>query len=100
MVAKDVFDAMHSGKYHSAKLVDASGLPLGVDNAPKTDFEKKAARAMQNGETYIDEVTGEGDDRRLLAATIVPAVHKRCAECHGVEQGDLIGFIRYEVPIH
>ncbi|WP_158633565.1 hypothetical protein [Tautonia sociabilis] len=99
MVAKDVFKAMDEGGFHSARLVDASMAPLGVDNDPKTDFERRAAEAMRRGETYLDEVVGEGEGRRLLAATVVPAVHPRCAECHGVEEGDLLGFIRYEVPI-
>ena len=99
MVAKDIFKVMEDGRYHSAKLVDASQAPLGVDTEPATDFEKRAAEAMREGETYVEEVAGEGDDRRLLAATIVPAVHPRCAACHGVEVGDLLGFIRYEIPI-
>lgn len=99
MVAKDVFGAMREGGHHSAKLVDATESPLGVDSEPETDFERKAARAMRNGETYLDEVVTKNGEQRLLAATVVPAVHKRCAECHGVEEGDLLGFIRYEVPI-
>ena len=99
MVAKDIFKAMEKGRYHSARLVDATGSPLGEGNVPKTDFEKRAAAAMQAGQAYIDEVVGKGQDRRLLAATVVPAVHRRCAECHGVKQGELLGFIRYEVPI-
>lgn len=99
MVAKDVFGAMSKAQHHSARLVDASDSPLGVDNSPTTDFEKRAAEAMKRGDSYIDEVVGDGKNRRLLAATIVPAVHKRCAECHGVEEGDLLGFIRYDLPI-
>ena len=99
MVAKDIFKAMEDGRYHSARLVDATGSPLGEGNVPKTDFEKRAAAAMQAGQIYIEEVAGKGQDRRLLAATVVPAVHRRCAECHGVKQGELLGFIRYEVPI-
>lgn len=99
MVAKDVFEAMHQGKYHSAKLVDATGTPLGEKNDPQTPFEKKAAEAMQGGKDYLEEVVGEGKERKFLAATRVPAVHKRCAECHGVKEGELLGFIRYELPL-
>ena len=99
MVAKDIFKAMEKGRYHSARLVDATGSPLGVDNGPKTDFEGRAAEAMRAGKTYLEEVAGRGEDRRLLAATVVPAVHRRCAECHGVKEGELLGFIRYEIPI-
>jgi hypothetical protein len=54
---------------------------------------------MRKGTPYFEEIVGEGEDRRLLAATIVPAVHQRCADCHGVEKGDLLGFIRYQLPI-
>jgi hypothetical protein len=99
MVAKDVFKAMDDAGFHSARLVDATGSPLGETNEPATDFEKKAAESMQAGETYFEEVVGEGGDRRLLAATVVPAVHERCAACHGVKKGDLLGFIRYDVPV-
>jgi hypothetical protein len=99
MVAKDIFDAMDKQGHHSARLVDATGIPLGDGNNPETDFEKRAAEAMKRNETYVEEVVGEGPDRRLLAATVVPAVHQRCATCHFVEEGDLLGFIRYEIPI-
>lgn len=99
MVAKDVFGAMRQAGHHDAKLIDATESPLGVDNDPQSDFERRAARAMRTGESYIEEVVTDGVDRRLLAATVVPAVHKRCAECHGVQEGELLGFIRYEIPI-
>jgi hypothetical protein len=98
-VAKDVFAAMNDKGHHDARLVDASGSPLNEANVPKSDFEKRAAEAMQAGKPYYEEVTGEGAERRLLAATIVPAVLPRCASCHGAAEGDLLGFIRYDVPI-
>jgi hypothetical protein len=100
MVAKDVFSAMNKGKWHSARLVDASGEPLNDENAPKGAFEKAAAEAMRSGRPYFEQVVGEGDDRRLLAATVVPVVMQKCAECHtGKKVGDLLGFIRYDVPV-
>lgn len=99
MVAGDVFEAMEKSGHHSARLVDATESPLGEGNEPATDFEKRAAEAMRKGEAYLDQIVGEGEDRRLLAATVVPAVHRRCAACHGVEEGDLLGFIRYDIPI-
>ena len=100
MVAKDVFGAMRSQGWHSAKLVDATGDPLNEDNAPKTDFEKEAARAVNAGKPYIDRVVGEGKDRRLLAATVVPVVMQKCADCHNHKKvGEVLGFIRYDVPI-
>lgn len=100
MVAQDVFGAMSKQGWHSAKLVDATGEPLSEANAPQTDFEKEAARAMNAGKPYIDRVVGEGKDRRLLAATVVPVVMKRCADCHNHKKvGEVLGFIRYDLPI-
>jgi hypothetical protein len=100
MIAKDVFAAMKKQGWHSARLVDATGEPLNDANAPKTDFEKDASRRIRAGEAYYDRVVGEGKDRRLLAATAVPVVMKKCAECHDNRKvGDVLGFLRYEVPI-
>jgi hypothetical protein len=100
MVAKDVFGAMKKGNWHSAKLVDATGDPMSESNAPKTDFEKDAAKAMNSGKPYFDRVVGEGKDRRLLAATVVPVVMQKCAECHSHKKlGEVLGFIRYDLPI-
>jgi hypothetical protein len=100
MVAQDVFGAMRKQGWHSAKLVDATGEPVNEGNAPKTDFEKEAAREINSGKPYFDRVVGEGKDRRLLAATVVPVVMQKCAECHPHKQvGEVLGFIRYDIPI-
>lgn len=98
-VAKDVFAAMEKDGWHKAKLVDASGAPQNEANLPQTGFEKRAAEAMVAGKTYYEEVDGKGDERTLRVATVVPAVTKKCATCHGTKQGDLLGFIRYEIPV-
>jgi hypothetical protein len=98
-VAKQVFKAMEEGKHHSARLVDATGSPLNEVNRPATPFEERAEKAIQEGKPYYEEVVGEGADRRLLAATVVPAVLPRCAKCHGVKEGELLGFLRYEVKV-
>ena len=98
-VAKDVFAAMEKSGWHKAKLVDASGSPQNEANLPRTEFEKRAAAAMRAGKPYFEEVEGKGQGRTLYAATVVPAVTKKCASCHGVSEGDLLGFIRYEVPV-
>jgi Protein of unknown function (DUF3365) len=100
MIAKDVFAAMQKKGWHSARLVDATGDPLNDKNAPKTEFEKEAYRRIRAGEPYYDRVVGEGRDRRLLAATVVPVVMPKCAECHDTKKvGEVLGFLRYEVPI-
>ncbi len=98
-VAKDVFAAMEKSGWHKAKLVDASDSPQNEANLPKTDFEKRAAAAIRAGKPYFEEIEGSGPRRKLLAATVVPAVTKKCAKCHGVSEGDLLGFIRYEIPV-
>jgi len=100
MVAQDVFSAMKKQGWHSAKLVDATGEPLNDDNAPQTEFEKEAARQINSGKPYFERVVGEGKERRLLAATVVPVVMQKCADCHSHKKvGEVLGFIRYDVPI-
>jgi len=98
-VAKDVFEAMKKEGWHDAKLVDASGEPQNEANLPQTEFEKRAAEVIKSGKPYYEEVSGSGTNRVFNAATVVPAVVKKCATCHGMEVGDLLGFIRYELPI-
>ncbi len=100
MIAKDIFSAMKKQGWHSARLVDATGEPLNDANAPKSDFEKEAFRRIRSGQPYYDQVVGEGKDRRLLAATVVPVVMAKCAECHEDRKvGEVLGFLRYEVPV-
>jgi Protein of unknown function (DUF3365) len=100
MVAQDIFGAMKKQGWHSAKLVDATGEPMSEANAPQTDFEKEAKKEINSGKAYFERVVGEGKDRRLLAATVVPVVMKRCADCHTHKKvGEVLGFIRYDIPI-
>jgi hypothetical protein len=45
-------------------------------------------------------VVSEGKERRLLAATVVPVVMKKCATCHsGKKVGEVLGFLRYDLPV-
>jgi len=100
MVAKEVFGVMEKKGWHSARLVDATGEPINEENAPKTAFEKEAYKAIRSGETYFEQVVGQGKDRHLLAATLVPVVLKRCGDCHAHRKvGEVLGFIRYDVPV-
>lgn len=100
MIAKEVFGAMKKQGWHSARLVDATGDPMNHENAPKTDFEKAAFKAMNSGKTYYEEVRGTGPNRTLFAATVVPVVMQKCADCHSDKKiGELLGFLRYEVPV-
>ncbi len=99
VVAGMVFDAMKKKGWHNARLVDASGDPKNDANIAKTDFEKKAVKAMQAGKTTFEEVAEVDGKPVLRTATIVPAVLKACAKCHGVKENDLLGTIVYELPI-
>lgn len=99
LAAKAVFEAMGKKGWHNARLVDASGDPKNAENVAKSDFEKKAVTAMKAGKKTFEEI-GESDGKPVLrTATVVPAVLKSCAKCHGVEEGDLLGTIVYELPI-
>jgi hypothetical protein len=98
-VAKAIFATAKDKKYFNAKLLDATGTPQNEANVPQDDFEKRAAKAMTEGKTYLEEVVGQGSARRLRVATVVPAVVQKCAKCHGVKKGDLLGFLSYDFPI-
>ncbi len=98
-VAKAIFAAAQEKQYFKARLLDATGNPQNEANVPQDDFEKRAAKAMTEGKTYLEEVVGSGELRRLRVATVVPAVVQKCAKCHGVEQGDLLGFLSYDLPV-
>jgi hypothetical protein len=98
-VAKKIFAAAREKQYFNAKLLDATGSPQNEANVPQDDFEKRAAQAMTEGKTYLEEVVGKGEARRLRVATVVPAVTQKCAKCHGVKQGDLLGFLSYDLLV-
>jgi hypothetical protein len=98
-VVKSVFDAARANGYFVAKLLDATGSPMNEGNAPQDDFEKRAAQAMNDGQTYVEEIVSDGVSRRLRVATLVPAVVKKCASCHGAKVGDVLGFLSYDIPI-
>ncbi len=98
-VAKEVFEAMHKKGWHTARLVDATGKPKNKANLPATEFEKKGAAAIKDGKAYIEEVGDNNGQPVLRAATVVPAVLKQCAICHGGKEGRVLGAIIYEMPI-
>ncbi len=99
VVAYQIFEAMKKKGWHNARLVDASGKPKSKANVADTAFEKKAVEAMKSGKAYLEEI-GETNGKPVFrAATVVPAVMKACAACHGVKEGDLLGTIVYELPI-
>ncbi len=98
-VAKTMFAAAKEKQYFNARLLDVTGAPQNEANLPRDEFEKRAAREIGSGKVYYEQVTGTGDTRRLRVATVVPAVTQKCAKCHGVKQGDLLGFLSYDLPV-
>ncbi|MFN4259243.1 MAG: DUF3365 domain-containing protein [Gemmataceae bacterium] len=99
-LAKKIFAAMKDKGYHSARLVDATGEPLNRDNAPQTDFEKKAVAMLKEGKATYEEIGVQDGKPVLRAATVVPVVMDKCIACHpGYKKGDLLGALIYEVPI-
>lgn len=99
LVAKDVFEAMHKKGWHSSRLIDATGKPKKKENVARTAFEKKAVIEMNKGKGYYEEIAEKDGKPVLRAATVVPAVLKQCAVCHGGKEGRVLGAIIYEVPI-
>jgi hypothetical protein len=98
-VAKAIFATAKQKDYFNARLLDVTGAPQNEANVPADDFEKRAAMAMTSGKTYHEEVVGKGSSRRLRVATVLPAVTKKCATCHGVKEGDILGFLSYDLPV-
>lgn len=99
-VAKKVFAHMEKQGWGKTRLIDGTGKPVKADNAPKTDFEKSAMKAIKEGKPYVDEVAVVDGKPVLRAATVVPVVMKQCIICHpGNKEGDVLGAFVYEVPI-
>jgi hypothetical protein len=98
-VAKEIFEAMHKKGWHNNRLVDATGKPKNKDNAPQSEFEKKAVAEFKDGKSYYEEIATVDGKPVLRAATIVPAVMKQCTICHGGKEGRLLGAIVYELPV-
>jgi hypothetical protein len=100
MVTKKVFKHMEAKGWGTGRLVDATGEPTNKENAPRTDFEKRAVARLKGGAPYYDEVASHDGKPVLCAATVVPVVMKQCLACHeGHKEGDLLGALVYEVPI-
>jgi hypothetical protein len=100
VVTKKVFKHMEAKGWGTGRLVDATGEPINKDNAPRTDFEKRAIAQLKTGKPYYDEVASRDGKPVLRAATVVPVVMKQCLACHeGYKEGDLLGALVYEVPI-
>lgn len=96
-----LFKAMKDNGFHEVRLLDASGEPYDSDNLPKTDFEKKAVKAIKDGKTIYEEVVTEKDQRYLLTATPIPVVMQKCTLCHSNYEGvkGPIGALGLKIPV-
>ena len=86
-VAKAIFAAAKDKQYFKAKLLDATGAPQNEANVPQDEFEKRAAKAMTEGKTYLEEVVGKGKASALARGHRGSRRRQKCAKCHGVKQG-------------
>lgn len=99
-VAKKVFQHMEQAGWGTSRLIDTTGTPTNKANVARTDFEKRAVKKLNDGESYYSEVAHKDNRPVLRAATRVPVVMKDCLACHpGYKEGDLLGALVYEVPI-
>ena len=98
-VAKKLFEAMHKKGHHLTRLIDVTGKPKSLDNVAESEFEKKAAAAIKDGKTFIEEIAENNGKPVYRAATIVPAAMKQCVQCHGGKEGRPLGALVYELPI-
>lgn len=99
-VIKKVFSHMQKAGHGTGRLIDASGHPIREENVAKSDFEKKAVKAVKEGKPYLDEVATQDGKPVLRAATVVPAVMPACVNCHPhVKEGEVLGALIYEIPI-
>jgi hypothetical protein len=100
---KALFAAVKDKGWHEVRLIDGTGDPYEVSNAPKEGFEQRAIKKLLAGEASYDEVTTEGNKKYLLAATAIPVVMEKCTLCHdsykNVPKGKAIGALGYRIPI-
>jgi hypothetical protein len=98
-----LFAAIKEKGWHEAQLLDATGQPFEEKNAPDTEFEKAAIKALTSGKDYYEEVTEIDGKPYLLAATPVPVISQKCVMCHphyaDAKEGAPIGAVGYTIPI-
>lgn len=96
-----LFKTMKDNGFHEVRLLDATGNAYDSDNEPKTDFEKKAIKAILDGKIIYEEIVTEKDKRFLLSATPIPVVMQKCTLCHSHYEGvkGPIGALGLKIPL-
>ena len=96
-----LFKSMKDNGFHEVRLLDATGNAYDSDNDPKTEFEKKAVKALLDGKTIYEEIITEKNQRYLLSATPIPVVMQKCTLCHSNYEGvkGPIGALGLKIPV-
>lgn len=96
-----LFKSMKDNGFHEVRLLDATGDAYDSDNEPKTEFEKKAIKALLDGKPIFEQVVQEGDKRFLWSATPIPVVMEKCTMCHSSYEGvkGPIGSLALKIPL-
>ncbi|MFO0921788.1 MAG: DUF3365 domain-containing protein [Pirellulales bacterium] len=84
---EEVFDKLRKQNGVESRWIAVNLKPMSITHEPKTEFEKKAARELEKGKAYWDEV----EDGVYRRATPVPLT-SICVNCHA-------GFFR-DPPTH
>lgn len=96
-----LFKSMKDNGFHEVRLLDATGNAYDSDNDPKSEFEKKAVKALLAGKTIYEEIVTEKNQRYLLSATPIPVVMQKCTLCHSNYEGvkGPIGALGLKIPV-
>ena len=77
-VMHEIFDEIERTSNIEARWISASMKAMSLDHEPKSDFEKKAAKAIAAGTQHL-EVIEDGYYRRATAIPLAAG----CVGCHG-----------------
>lgn len=77
-VMHEIFDEIEQTSNVEARWISASMKAMSLDHQPKSDFEKKAAKAIATGTQHL-EVIENGYYRRATAIPLAAG----CVGCHG-----------------
>ncbi len=85
---EEVFDKLRKQNGVESRWIAVNLKPMSITHEPKTEFEKKAARELEKGKAYWEEV----EDGVYRRATPVPLT-SICVNCHA-------GFFEIHPRIH
>lgn len=97
---KVLFAGMKEKGWHEVRLIDATGQPVNEANHPQDAFEKKAIKALLDGQPYYEEQAQLDGKLYLRAVTPIPIVMDKCKMCHDNYQDQkVIGALGYALPL-